>query len=60
MGLPPPLSTQKGGCATNYATADARQRCLAAGADAVFDKSTELDAFLAFCEDVERGQAELR
>ena len=37
---------------TNYATSDIRQRCEALGADAVFDKSSELDAFLEFC----RGQ----
>ncbi|APW38512.1 hypothetical protein RD110_15965 [Rhodoferax koreense] len=35
---------------TNYATAEIRQRCLALGADAVFDKSTELDAFFALCQ----------
>ena len=34
---------------SNYATEDIRQRCLACGADAVFDKSTELDQFLAYC-----------
>lgn len=34
---------------SNYATADIRKRCLACGADAVFDKSTELDQFLAYC-----------
>lgn len=34
---------------SNYATAEIRQRCMAVGADAVFDKSTELDQFLAFC-----------
>ncbi len=34
---------------SNYATADIRERCLACGADAVFDKSTELDQFLAYC-----------
>ena len=34
---------------SNYATADIRQRCMADGADAVFDKSTELDQFLAYC-----------
>jgi DNA-binding NarL/FixJ family response regulator len=34
---------------SNYATEDIRQRCLAGGADAVFDKSTELDQFLAYC-----------
>ncbi|KQP20572.1 response regulator [Pseudorhodoferax sp. Leaf267] len=34
---------------TNYATPAMRERCLAAGADQVFDKSTELDSFLAYC-----------
>jgi DNA-binding NarL/FixJ family response regulator len=34
---------------TNYATADIRQSCLKLGADAVFDKSTELDAFFEHC-----------
>ncbi|MEJ8825269.1 response regulator [Variovorax humicola] len=34
---------------TNYATSDIRERCRKLGADAVFDKSNELDAFLEFC-----------
>ncbi len=34
---------------TNYATADIRRRALALGADAVFDKSREIDDFLAYC-----------
>lgn len=34
---------------TNYATPDIRARCLALGADAVFDKSNELDAFFDYC-----------
>ncbi|MFT3718633.1 response regulator [Pseudorhodoferax sp.] len=34
---------------TNYADPGIRGRCLAMGADAVFDKSTELEAFLGFC-----------
>ena len=34
---------------TNYATSDIRRRALAAGADAVFDKSTEIDQFLEQC-----------
>jgi len=34
---------------TNYATAEIRRRCLALGANAVFDKSTELDAFFDLC-----------
>lgn len=34
---------------TNYPTPDTRHACLAAGADALFDKSTELDEFFDFC-----------
>ncbi len=34
---------------SNYATADIRSRCHALGSDAVYDKSTELDAFFAYC-----------
>ena len=34
---------------TNYATSDIRRRALAVGADAVFDKSTEIDQFLEQC-----------
>ena len=35
---------------TNFATADIRRRALAAGADAVFDKSTEIEAFFSACK----------
>ena len=34
---------------SNYATADMRKTCLELGADAVFDKSTQLDMFFEFC-----------
>ena len=34
---------------SNYATEDIRSRCLASGADAVFDKSTELEQFFSYC-----------
>ncbi len=34
---------------TNFATADIRCRAAEAGADAVFDKSTELDLFFELC-----------
>jgi DNA-binding NarL/FixJ family response regulator len=34
---------------TNYATAEIRKKAIDAGADAVFDKSTEVDAFLELC-----------
>lgn len=42
-------SNQKVIVLSNYATADIRRRCSALGADAVFDKSTELDNFFDFC-----------
>ena len=34
---------------SNYATDEMRARCLAAGADRVFDKSHEIDLLVAFC-----------
>ena len=34
---------------SNYATADMRKRCIQLGADAVFDKSNEIDALVAYC-----------
>lgn len=34
---------------SNYATDDIRNRCLACGADAIFDKSTELELFIDYC-----------
>ena len=34
---------------TNYPTPEMRRHCLALGADAVFDKSTELEAFFEHC-----------
>ena len=34
---------------TNYATPDIRQRAMALGADAVFDKSTELEELIESC-----------
>jgi DNA-binding NarL/FixJ family response regulator len=37
---------------SNYATDDMRDRCLALGADRVFDKSTEIDALVAYCIDL--------
>jgi CheY-like chemotaxis protein len=38
---------------TNYARELARRKCLEAGADRVFDKSTELEEFFAFCQQVQ-------
>ncbi|MFH0129713.1 response regulator [Variovorax sp. EL159] len=34
---------------SNYVTGDIRARCEALGADAVFDKSHDLDAFIEYC-----------
>ena len=34
---------------SNYATQEVRRRCAALGVDAVFDKSTEIDALLLYC-----------
>ena len=35
---------------TNYSTDDVRSRCRALGADAVFDKSTEIEALVAWLD----------
>lgn len=35
---------------TNYATPDMRDACRALGADRVFDKSSELEELIAYCE----------
>lgn len=40
---------------TNYATADMRKKCLALGADQVFDKSNDLDNLIAYCTDLNEG-----
>ena len=34
---------------SNYATPDVRKQCALLGADAVFDKSTEIEQLLEFC-----------
>jgi two-component system OmpR family response regulator len=36
---------------SNYATEDMRKRCAQLGADAVFDKSNEIDALVDYCMD---------
>ena len=41
--------TQRVVVLSNYATADMRQRCAQLGADAVFDKSNEIDALVEYC-----------
>ncbi|MES2936294.1 MAG: response regulator [Pseudomonadota bacterium] len=35
---------------SNHATRDVRWRCMQLGADAVFDKSTEIDELIEFCK----------
>ncbi len=40
---------------TNYATPDMRTQCLALGAERVFDKSTELEDLLGFCQQFRDG-----
>lgn len=42
-------SSQRVVVVSNYATADMRSRCNLFGADAVFDKSTEIDALIDYC-----------
>ena len=42
---------------TNYATLDMRERCLALGADRVFDKSNELEDLIAYCGRIKDGSA---
>ena len=43
---------------SNHATNDVRWRCAQLGADAVFDKSTEIDALVEYCMS-ERGKAQI-
>lgn len=38
---------------SNYVTADMTRRCMELGADAVFDKSTDLDAFFERCVELD-------
>jgi len=42
---------------SNYATPDIRARCLQLGADAVFDKSQDIDALIEFCQTLQDGKA---
>lgn len=43
------LPTQKVVVLSNYATPEVRKQCALLGADAVFDKSTEIEQLLEFC-----------
>jgi len=40
---------------SNFATPDIRRRCLELGADAVFDKSHDIDALLLYCRHLAGG-----
>ncbi len=40
---------------TNYATQDMREACRALGADRVFDKSSEVEELLAYCDKLHTG-----
>jgi DNA-binding NarL/FixJ family response regulator len=40
---------------TNYATAEMREACRRLGADRIFDKSSELEELLAYCERLGNG-----
>jgi two-component system, OmpR family, response regulator len=42
---------------SNYATSDMRKRCAQLGADAVFDKSNEIDALVDYCLALGAGTA---
>ena len=39
---------------TNYATPDMRRRCIELGADQVFDKSSELEELIEYCDNLAR------
>ena len=39
---------------TNYATEEMRAKCLALGARRVFDKSSDIEALVRYCEDLAR------
>ena len=40
---------------SNYATLDMRRKCLALGADRVFDKSHDIDALVDYCTALSQG-----
>ena len=42
---------------SNYATPDMRRKCVALGADHLFDKSTEIDALIAYCDQLAQDQS---
>jgi len=40
---------------TNYATPEIRAECLQLGADKVFDKSSDIDALVGYCNEIAAG-----
>lgn len=38
---------------SNYATVDVRSRCIALGADRIFDKSNEVEALVEYCRGID-------
>jgi DNA-binding NarL/FixJ family response regulator len=50
-------ASQRAVVLSNYVNADIRARCTALGADAVFDKSRELEAFFDYCNDASSSAA---
>lgn len=42
---------------SNYATPDIRRKCLALGANHVFDKSNEIEALIAYCGQLAAGES---
>lgn len=42
---------------SNYATPDIRRKCLALGANHVFDKSNEIEALIAYCGRLAAGES---
>ncbi len=42
---------------SNFTSGDLRRTCLALGATQVFDKTTEIDALMAYCENLAAGTA---
>lgn len=41
---------------SNYTTPDMRRKCLELGADKVFDKSTEIEALILYCDRLATGE----
>jgi DNA-binding NarL/FixJ family response regulator len=59
LGVLQGLATSQRDCKrvvlSNFATPDMRRKCLALGADKVFDKSNEIDALIGYCIRLSEG-----